>query len=182
MIRQAVILAAGNGSRIKRFKGDVPKPLRKVAGLPLIKRSILSAKKAGIRDFIIVVGCQSDKIIQSLERDDELGVNLQFVTNHEYEAKANGVSLLAAKPYVEGKFLLMMADHIFDPQAIEQILKTSFTHREVLLGIDQRSTMYLTWMTPPRCSFKAIAWPTSVNKYRTSMPSISASSWVRLRF
>ena len=47
-IRKAVIIAAGNGSRLEGYQNGTPKPLLKVAGLALIKRVILSAKKAGV--------------------------------------------------------------------------------------------------------------------------------------
>ncbi len=135
MIKQAVILAAGNGSRIQRFEGDIPKPLRKVCGLTLIKRSILNAKLAGISEIIIVVGYKGDEIIASLTHDHTIGVKLQFVTNSEWQ-KSNGVSLLKVKPYVRGDFLLMMADHIFDRRAIEKMIAFP-SHTEVTLGIDR---------------------------------------------
>jgi choline kinase/phosphatidylglycerophosphate synthase len=137
MIKQAVILAAGNGSRIKRFKDDVPKPLRKVCGLTLIKRAILNAKKAGITDFVIVVGHKGDQIISSLREDSSLGVNLQFVTNSDYH-KSNGVSLLASRSRVHDNFLLMMADHIVDFKAIQKIVRAPFGKSEVLLGVDKK--------------------------------------------
>ncbi|MFO1519188.1 MAG: NTP transferase domain-containing protein [bacterium] len=136
MIKQAVILAAGNGSRIQRSKADVPKPLRKVCGLTLIKRSILTAKQAGVTDFVIVVGYKGEQIIEALSKDESLGVRLQFVTNSDYH-KANGVSVLAAKPFVHKEFLLMMADHIFDKQALQKIVKESLSEQPVLLGIDR---------------------------------------------
>lgn len=136
MIQQAVILAAGNGSRIKRFTGDVPKPLRKVAGLPLIKRSILTLKRAGIEDVVVVVGYKGEQIIEALQSDPSLGVRLTFVNNPDWK-KSNGVSLLAAKPHVQEDFLLLMADHVFDTKAIEKITKVHLKHGEVVLGIDK---------------------------------------------
>src|SRR5262245_48944490 len=136
MIRQAVIVAAGNGSRIQRSKKDVPKPLRKVCGLPLIKRAILTAKLAGIRDFVVVVGYKGDQIIAALSKDPSLGVNLQFVTNPDWN-KSNGLSLLAARPYIQGDFLLMMSDHLFDRKAVEKIVKMTPSTDEVVLAVDK---------------------------------------------
>ncbi len=137
MIRQAVILAAGNGSRIQRFQGDIPKPLRKLGGLTLIKRAILSAKQAGITDFVVVVGYRAESIIRSLSEDLSLGVRLQFVVNPDYH-RSNGLSLLSAKSCVQGPFLLMMADHVFDFKALEQILQQTLDSEEVRVGIDRK--------------------------------------------
>jgi 1L-myo-inositol 1-phosphate cytidylyltransferase / CDP-L-myo-inositol myo-inositolphosphotransferase len=137
MVKQALILAAGNGSRIKRFRGDVPKPLRKVAGLTLIKRAILTAKRAGVQEVVIVVGYKGDQIIKSLSHDTSLGVKLQFVTNQDWQ-KSNGVSVLSAKPLIKSNFLLLMADHIFDYKAINKILEVPLNGSQVLLGIDKK--------------------------------------------
>jgi CDP-L-myo-inositol myo-inositolphosphotransferase len=137
VIQQAVILAAGNGSRIERFKADVPKPLRKVAGLSLIKRAILTARCAGVREIVVVVGYKGEQIVQALENDPSLGVSLRFVFNPDYE-KSNGVSLLAAQPFASGNFLLLMADHVFDPKAIRKIVNAPLGSEEVLLGIDKK--------------------------------------------
>ncbi|MHA1829319.1 MAG: NTP transferase domain-containing protein, partial [Candidatus Heimdallarchaeaceae archaeon] len=51
---KAVIIAAGQGSRLSKIRQSKPKPLVSLLGVPLIQRVILSAKKAGIDDFIIV--------------------------------------------------------------------------------------------------------------------------------
>ncbi|MBF0491865.1 MAG: NTP transferase domain-containing protein [Deltaproteobacteria bacterium] len=137
MPKQALILAAGNGSRIQRFGGDIPKPLRKVGGLSLIKRSILTAKQAGIRDFVIVVGYRGEDIVSALQNDDSLGVKLTFIKNDDYH-KANGISVLKARDAIQGNFILMMADHLFEKKAIEKMLETPFRSNEVLLGIDYK--------------------------------------------
>jgi len=136
MVSQAVILAAGNGSRIKRSQDDVPKPLRKVCGLSLIKRAILNLKLAGISEVIVVVGYKGEEIIHSLQNDPSLGVKLQFVYNPDYQ-KSNGLSLLATKDYLKKEFLFLMADHIFDRRAIEKMLQAPFETEACLLGIDR---------------------------------------------
>lgn len=132
---QAVILAAGNGSRIQRFQDDLPKPLHRVGGLSLIQRSILTAKLAGIREVIVIVGYKREEIIRAITSDDSLGVKIQFVENPDWK-KSNGLSLLKARPYIKGQFLLLMADHIFDRRAIEKIRKTNL-ETTIALGIDR---------------------------------------------
>ena len=51
MISKALIIAAGQGQRIRRCARDVPKPLRQLLGLSLLKRIVLTAQRAGIKEF-----------------------------------------------------------------------------------------------------------------------------------
>ncbi|MDO8519174.1 MAG: NTP transferase domain-containing protein [Deltaproteobacteria bacterium] len=134
LIKKAVIIAAGNGSRLKSDGVDLPKPLRAVAGLSLLKRIILSAKKAGITEFVIVVGYQKEKIIEALSKEN-LGVRIDFAINPEWK-KSNGLSVLAAKPFIRENFVLLMSDHIFRPETLEKLRQVTFTNRKAWLGVD----------------------------------------------
>jgi len=136
---KALIIAAGKGERLRRWDGDLPKPLFKVAGLTLIERAILSAKKAGITEFVIVTGYQGDTIQKRLssKRQDKLGVTIQFVQNDDWE-KANGHSVLKAKPYLNNDFVLMMSDHIFDWRILEALVRNGTVAGEVTLAVDGR--------------------------------------------
>jgi NDP-sugar pyrophosphorylase family protein len=71
-IKQLVILAAGMGSRIRAGGAESPKPLVDVGGLPLLKRSILTANKAGIERFIVILGYEAELIENSLRDDEQL--------------------------------------------------------------------------------------------------------------
>src|SRR3990167_8207217 len=136
MTHQALIIAAGFGSRLQRHDGDIPKPLRKVGGLPLIKRAILCGKEAGIREFVIVVGFQKEKIIQALD-EKKLGVKLTFVENPEWE-KPNGVSVLKAKPHLLENFVLLMSDHIFEPRTLAKLIKAPLWENKAILAVDTK--------------------------------------------
>ena len=111
-VTKAVIIAAGNGSRLQGYQNGIPKPLIKVGGIPLLERVILSAKKAGIKEFVIVVGYQAARIRKTIS-SKKMGVKITWVRNVDWR-KANGVSVLKAEKFVDGKFLLFMSDHIFD--------------------------------------------------------------------
>ncbi len=141
MIHKALIIAAGNGSRLTNGKPGDPKPLRKVGGLPLIKRIILSAKKGGITEFVIVVGYQKEKIISALSREN-LGVTLQFVENPDWK-KSNGLSVLAAREVLRENFILLMTDHIFDFQTLQKLRAVSLGAHKTILAVDTKlSTIF----------------------------------------
>jgi len=108
---QTVILAAGNGSRLSAARGDLPKPLVRVAGRALIEHALDQAAAAGVAEAIVVTGRSHDLIRAHLDRLD-LPLGVRLVQNTRFE-DPNGVSLLCAEPHVTGPFYLQMADHVF---------------------------------------------------------------------
>lgn len=144
-IAQAVILAAGMGTRLRGETQPLPKPLVRVGGLTLLKRAILTAKKAGITRFVIVVGCDGDRVRAEMTGDPELsertGIELVFVENPDYRL-SNGVSVLKAAPHIRGEFFLMMADHVVDP-AIYRVLQGEPAREGLVLAVDRKlSTIF----------------------------------------
>ncbi len=119
---KAVILAAGRGSRLEGLTEEGPKPLVRLLGLSLIERAILTAKEAGIKDFIIVTGHRAEQIRQALSDGSSYGVSLSYVHNPDWP-RGNGSSLAAVKGHIKGRFVLMMADHIFEPEILKNLKK-----------------------------------------------------------
>ena len=109
--RQTVILAAGNGSRLSAARGNLPKPLVRVAGRALIEHALDQAAAAGVEEAVIVTGNAADQMRAHLETV-ESPLRLTVVYNARYH-EPNGVSLLAAAPFISGPFFLQMADHVF---------------------------------------------------------------------
>ena len=135
---KALIIAAGKGERLRQFEGDNPKPLFKVAGIPLIERAIITAKKAGITEFVVVTGYQGEKLKNVLShRQQKLGVRIEFISNPDWE-KANGHSVLKAKGFLKEDFILLMSDHIFDYRIIQSFLRSGPGEGEVSLAVDLR--------------------------------------------
>ena len=99
-IRRAIVLAAGTGSRLAEAEYDVPKPLRAVAGVPLLVRVLRTLESVGIREAVIVTGYQGDAIRKAIAAEPNIGLRPIFVSNEQY-LKKNGVSLLAASEYVD---------------------------------------------------------------------------------
>jgi CDP-L-myo-inositol myo-inositolphosphotransferase len=137
-VEQAVILAAGMGTRIAKGGATEPKPLVRVGGLSLLKRGILTARSQGVRRFVIVVGCNGDQVRDAVAGDPDLAdVELVFVENERYDL-ANGVSVLAARPYLHaGEFFLTMADHIVD-KAIYGVLQREPARGGLVLAVDRK--------------------------------------------
>jgi choline kinase len=119
-ITQTVILAAGNGSRLRSPATGVPKPLVKVAGQPLIAHALFHAERSECVEAVIVVGHESDRVREAVEA---LGspLRIRFVHNAESDMP-NGVSLQAAAPLAASRFFLQMVDHLFVEATLPQLV------------------------------------------------------------
>jgi len=132
---KVLIIAAGQGSRLSQM-GD-SKPLIPLLGLPLIERTILTAKKSDFSEFCIVTGYNGQKVRDFL---DKLGprrnVKITHVINDDWE-KSNAVSVLKAK-HALGKenFLLVMADHLLDKEILQDLKSQPLNNYKVILAAD----------------------------------------------
>ena len=133
-VNQCLILAAGNGTRIRSVSAGLPKPLVDFHGKPILEHVIRRAHRAGIDRFVIVVGYRSD-LIRSWFDGRSLGVSVTWVENPDYH-KSNGISALKARNEIHENFLLLMADHIFEPETARALLKQPLAPGEVILAVD----------------------------------------------
>jgi len=134
----ALILAAGNGSRLAACSGELPKPLVPLYGKPLLEHVMSGAREAGIEKFVIVVGYRGRTIQKWYENRPFAGVDVAWVENPDYRKKNNGVSVLCAKDLIHEPFLLLMADHIFEPSTAGALLRQPLGRNEVILGVDRK--------------------------------------------
>lgn len=133
----ALILAAGNGSRLAAYSGEMPKPLVHLNGKPLLEHVITGAHDAGIETFVIVLGYRGHLIREWYEKHPIKGIKIEWVENPDYR-KDNGVSVLRAKDLIHGPFLLLMADHIFETATARALLRQPLAEDEVILGVDRK--------------------------------------------
>jgi 1L-myo-inositol 1-phosphate cytidylyltransferase len=134
-VNQCLILAAGNGSRIASVSRGIPKPLVPLCGVPLLEHVMMSSQQAGIEKFVIVAGYRADSIRSWLNTRSPIGTSVTLIENLQYQ-KANGVSALAAKQEFHDPFLLLMADHIFEPKTAKGLAQQPLADDEVILAVD----------------------------------------------
>jgi len=133
---KALIIAAGNGTRLQPYAKGRHKSLLPLLGLKIIERVILAAKETGISEFVIAIGYEG-KSIKALLRDGEkYGVSISYVENKDWE-KANGISVLKAKRFFTEHFVLLMSDHIFSSNTLRRIQRLHFKADESVLAVDK---------------------------------------------
>jgi CDP-L-myo-inositol myo-inositolphosphotransferase len=94
-----------------------------LAGLPLIERAIRTILAAGIRDVVVVVGHEADRVAAVAKRTAPAAVRIVHAENWEV---GNGASLAYAEPFVaaEDLFVLITVDHVFGDGTLERLLAT----------------------------------------------------------
>lgn len=137
MVKTALIIAAGAGARLKEVTNSTPKPLYPLAGVPLIKRIIMTAHKAGIERFVIVTGYAADRFHAVLDGDPQVAPLIEWVHNEQWD-QPNGVSVLAARNRLSGPFALLMADHLFEERTLHDLLRQPLKPGTCLLCVDRK--------------------------------------------
>jgi 1L-myo-inositol 1-phosphate cytidylyltransferase len=117
---KCVIIAAGQGTRLRSLAPS--KPLAEVNGTPLLEHILIRAKAGGASAFLVVTGYEAEGIEAALPAlAEKLGVPVEAVRNPDWH-RPNGVSVLAAAPRLDGAFVLLMSDHLFDPAILAALL------------------------------------------------------------
>ena len=131
---KCLIVAAGQGTRL-REKGGL-KPLILLNGVPLIEHVIERARSAGIHEFLVVSGYRGEDLRSELDAfSRRRDIPIAHIVNDDW-SRANGVSLLAAKPHLDGPFLLTMCDHLIDPEISRGLISAAPVADVVTLAVD----------------------------------------------
>jgi 1L-myo-inositol 1-phosphate cytidylyltransferase len=135
-ISEAVILMAGEGSRLRDSDNSILKPIAPVLGRPLISYTLETLTCAGIKAVHFVVGYESERMTAQVKQLIPSGLSASFIENQDWR-KQNGISLLVAAGNVGAPFLLTMSDHLFD-RAIIGHLFDSFDPGLLNIAVDRK--------------------------------------------
>ncbi len=117
---QAVILAAGRGTRMKELTDSVPKPMLTVLGKTLIEHK-LDALPESVDEVIFIIGYQGDTI-RAKFGDSFGGRTIRYVEQEKLDGTMGALAL--ARPYLTERFVVMMGDDIYAKEDIETSLAT----------------------------------------------------------
>jgi choline kinase len=123
-ISEAVILMAGEGSRLRGSDNSFLKPFVPLLGRALISYTLDALALAGIKTVNFVVGYERARMIEQVKQFLPSDLSASFIENRDWQ-KQNGISLLAAAGHVSKPFLLTMSDHLFDGAVVDQLLDSS---------------------------------------------------------
>ena len=134
MIETGIVLAAGEGSRLRAVAPL--KPLCRVGGRTLLAHAVFGMAQAGLARTVVVVGYEAETIEAYVAAEDwPIQVETIRVKDHRYP---NGSSLLAAEPLLHGEeAILAMCDHLVEPEFYRRMIHAD-TGGGASLGIDRR--------------------------------------------
>jgi CDP-L-myo-inositol myo-inositolphosphotransferase len=134
---QAIVLAAGAGTRLARG----PKAFVPLLGLTLAERCVLALSRAGVDEFVVVVGAGAQAAHEALvDRLARRGLRVTLVRNEGWH-RGNAISVLAARAVARDRFIVAMADHVFDPGLVASLLASP---AEFAVVVDRRPR-YVRW-------------------------------------
>lgn len=116
---QAVILAAGVGSRLQSLSGGKPKCLVQVGDRPIILHQLEALADHGVGPVLVVLGYRADEVKQVI------GQRAETIVNDRYEDTNSLYSLRLAREWVTGPFILLNSDLFFHPDILDRLLETS---------------------------------------------------------
>jgi len=121
-IMDAIILAAGMGKRLKNLTEDKTKCMITVNGVTLIERMLSKLDKLNLDKIIMVVGYQSEKLINYISTLD-VETPIEYIHNGIYDKTNNIYSLFLAKNYLESSdCLILESDLIFEDGILEDLV------------------------------------------------------------
>lgn len=127
---KAVILAAGQGTRLKKYTQDLPKGMLEFMGKTVIQRQIELYRKCGIKDIIVVRGFAGEKITYE---------GVKYYTNEDYASTNMVESLLAAKAEFDDDLLLSYSDIVFGEEMLRGMMAAP---GDFLCAVDTRWQEY----------------------------------------
>jgi UDP-N-acetylglucosamine diphosphorylase/glucosamine-1-phosphate N-acetyltransferase len=116
---QAIILAAGEGSRMRPLTAKMPKVMLPVAGKPLLEHIILRARDAGADRFILVVGYGAESVRSYFGDGGLLGVKINYA--EQSRQMGTGHALMAAESQAEDRFLVINGDVLPDETSLREM-------------------------------------------------------------
>ncbi len=122
---KGIILAATKGTYLEPITEGIPKSLIKFLGKSLLQHTIEAFRAAGIHDLVVVVGYESEKVIQELGAGEPLGVSLTYVKQEKLDGL--GSALLTAEKALRGedRFVLAYSDVSIAPEMIDRMINVS---------------------------------------------------------
>lgn len=125
---QAIMLAAGKGSRLGKYTKNNTKCMLDVHGETLLERAIDALLEAGIKDFILVLGYKKDNVKKFIkEKELDKKINITYVDNDMYDTTNNIYSLYLAKDYlIQDDTILLESDLIYDKSIIKKLVNSKY--------------------------------------------------------
>jgi glucose-1-phosphate thymidylyltransferase len=124
-IERAVILAAGEGQRLRPFTASKPKVMIPIANKPILQYVIEALAQNGVGDILIVVGYRKEQVLDYFGAGERFGVKIKYVEQPQQVGTAH--ALKQVKGSIGGDFLVLSGDNIIEPDTIARFISAEPT-------------------------------------------------------
>lgn len=118
---QAIVLAAGEGEKMRPLTSSRPKVMLPIGGKPLLEHLVARAKEAGVEKFVIVVGHQKEMVMDHFDDGSDLDVAIEYVVQEE--RLGTGHALETAEGLAEDQFLVLNGDVLCDADSLKRVIE-----------------------------------------------------------
>ncbi len=118
---KAILLSAGEGSRMRPLTLTKPKTMLPVAGKPIIQYNIESLRNNGITDILLIVRYKEEMVRDYFGDGSDLGVNITYKTQKDFLGTANAISY--GEDFIEDSLIVLNGDIILDDEIIGEIIE-----------------------------------------------------------
>ncbi|MCL0069550.1 sugar phosphate nucleotidyltransferase [Dehalococcoidia bacterium] len=122
-ITQAIILAAGEGQRLKPFTGLLPKVMLPIAGNPILQYVVEALAQNGIRRIVMVVGYKKEQVQDYFSSGQGVGVEIDYVVQPQQLGTAH--ALRQVRDLADDRFLVLAGDNVIDANTIAPLVNAA---------------------------------------------------------
>lgn len=121
-IRQAIILAAGEGQRLKPFTALMPKVMLPLAGKPILEYVVDALIENGIRRLVIVIGYKKEQVQDYFASGHNHGIDIEYVVQEQQLGTAH--ALRKVRDLADETFLVLGGDNIIEADTITPLVES----------------------------------------------------------
>lgn len=117
---KAIILAAGEGTRLRPFTVSRPKGMIPVGNKPILQHIVESLVQNDLKEIVMVVGYKKDRILSYFEDGRKFGARISYVMQDKQLGTAHAL-LMAGREIQEDNFLVLPGDNFIDAQTVSDL-------------------------------------------------------------
>ncbi len=122
---RAIILSAGQGSRLLPLTENLPKCLLNLDGRSMLEWQLLALAQVGVREALVVTGFRAERVEDELQRIAPAGLHVRTLYNPFYKLADNLASCWMARAELKGPCLLLNGDTLFEPEIARRLIEAA---------------------------------------------------------
>jgi len=133
---KAVILAAGEGNRMRPLTSNRPKVMLPIANKPILEHLLIEAGEAGVKEFIFIVGYCDEQVRSYFGQGEKWGVEIAYSEQRKQLGTADAIRMVAGM--LDGGFLVINGDVVVSREDIGRLMKNGQNTMSVIEVTDPR--------------------------------------------